>query len=678
MVKLIKDYRFFVAVFLIILLGSLAYFNSLQNGFVYDDELIIVENPFLRSLGNIKYLFSKDYFSGSGEFTYRPVLTLTYLLDYHFWKTNAFGYHLTNVIIHILNAILLYLLLIYLLPRYIKKEFIFSAALLSGVFFCLHPIQTEVVNGVAFRDDALFCVFFLLSLIFYLKNKLSSSKKFFYLFSLVCYFLALLSKEMALVLFFFILLIDFYDLRKFYLFSIIGCLALIIFGHKVSVLLFFPAFIYGLFKSKEIFKKLIFYGGYIIATGIYGYIFLFGMVNPNPLLRHQPVTLPPTLQAYLLSVIERLAAYIKLLFFPVNLSIEYTTAQFHSFLQPQVLFSLLFLILVFTLTILSIRRERIYSFSWLWVLFPLGLVIAARFQPISERQLYFSCAGFCIFLGVLIAKAFSFNIPKPVKITIQTVAILIIVSFYFWRTTTRNTVWKDALVFWETRINQGPATERAHSSLGDAYFHRKLYDKAEQQYKKAIEITPNYSYAYYNLGNIYMERRLDDKAIEQYKKVLELDPFSVKAMNNLGIIYSKKGQLSQAQKQYKQIIKINPFNVEAYVNLGNIYSENKLFSEAVSAFKKALELNPNLIHAQYNLGNIYLNQGLYDKAIEQYSKVIELSPDTLEAYNNLGVIYFKLGSNIEAKRYWRKALEINPNFSPARDNLSALEEVKKN
>jgi len=679
MIKLFKEYHFFVAIPLIIILGLFVYFNSLHNGFVYDDELVIVENPFLRSLSNIKYLFTKDYFSGSGEFTYRPVLTFTYLLDYHFWQNNPFGYHLTNVIIHILNAVFLYFFLFYFLPVSVKKRLIWPIALLSSILFVLHPIQTEVVNGAAFREDALFLLFFLPALIFYLKTKSTSSKPkklFFYFLSLVLYFFALLSKEMALMLFFFILLIDFYDLGKFYLFSIVGYLLILIFGYKNAAIFFSLLFLYVVFKSKDRLKKILFYSGYVIITGIYGYILFFGMVNPNPLFRYRAMPLPAQAHIYLLGVSAKFASYIKLLFFPLNLSVEYPSIQPQSFLQPLALFSLGILIILFVFIIRSITRNRLFVFSWLWTIFPLGLVMVGRFQPIAEHQLYLSCAGFCLFLGALLTEIFYYKKSLTVRILIVTLTILILV-FYSWRIITRNMAWKDELTFWQERIKYSPTTERAHSSLGDAYFHKKLYDKAEEQYKKALELNSKYSDAYYNLGNIYMERNLDDKAIQMYNKVLELDPFYVKALNNLGIIYSRKDQLDKAERQYKQILKMNPFNVEAYLNLGNIYSKKKLFEQAIFAFNKALQLNPNLIQAHYNLGNVYLNQGLFDKAITQYRKVLDLNPNIIEAYNNLGVIYFKLGNNNEAGKYWQKALEINPNYLPAKDNLNTLQDVNK-
>lgn len=666
-------YPNFLAIILIVFLGSAVYVNSLGNGFVYDDELVIVENPFLNKLENVKYFFGSDYFAGSQEFTYRPVLTLSYLLDYHFWKFNPLGYHLTNVVIHILNAILLYFLFLLFLGFFGTQKLRYPIALLASILFVLHPIQTEVVNGVAFREDALFSLFFFLTLIFFLKTK-TTRNPLFYVCSLASYFLALLSKETALIMLFFILLIDFYDIEKFYFISLFGYLAVLIFGPK-AVIVFFIAFVYAYFKSKEKMKKMIIYSGFAAVTAFYGYIIFFAIVNPNPALKHQLTGQIPAFGVLILEVCNRLAIYLKLLFFPFRLSAEYAFTKIYSLFEPTAFFSLATVAAVFAFLARCISKKRLLVFSGFWVLVPLGLVIMARFQPIAEHQLYFSCAGFSLFLAIALIKGVTTS-SRSIKI-VTLCLIVAILSFYSLRTITRNSVWKDALTFWEERIKYPPATERAHSSLGDAYFRKGLYDKAKLQYKKALEIDPRYVYARTNLGTVYFIKKEYEEAEKEYKKVLKLDSVNIKALNKLGMIYTEQGLLDKAEEQFKRIIEVNPFYLEAYINLGNVYSKMKRLDEAEAQLRKAIEVEPSFVIAYYNLGNVYLNKAKYAMAIREYKKALGLNPNLLDAYNNLGAVYFKMGLHKKAKTVWQRALEIDPTFLSAKQNLQALELLQK-
>ncbi|MEW6101747.1 MAG: tetratricopeptide repeat protein [Candidatus Omnitrophota bacterium] len=660
----------FLGIVVIIFLGLLVYSNSLKNGFVYDDELVIVENPFLNSLKNIKYFFTREYFPGSGEFTYRPMLTLTYLLDYHFWKENPFGYHLTNVIIHVLNATLFYFFLLLLLPFLGKGKAKHGIALLAGIFFVLHPVQTQAVNAVGFRDDPLFFLFFLLSFIFYLRAK-KKGVKLFYLASLFCYLLSLLSKESAVLLIFFILLTDFFGSATMYLFSTLSYLANFFIGRYAAIIFALP-FLREFYKSEKRTKKMIIYGGYFSVTLLYLYTITFLVTKP---IRLAPMNAAPFLAflpllVSILNLCIKFILYLKLLILPLRLSVEYAVTPIESFFSPVGLFSFLAIALVFTALILAIRKKRILAFFGLWVFVPLGMVMGG-FLPVSEHYLYFSCAGFCVILAIILYDAFLHG-SKKIKI-LGVSFIMLTVIFYYWRTFTRNFIWKDALTFWQERIKLGPATERAHSSLGDAYFRKGLYDKAEEQYLRSLQIDPDYVYARCNLGTTYFNNGLYDKAEVEYIKVLEKDPLNLKALNNLGMIYFNKGLADKAEKNFQEAIKANHFNIEAHINLGNLYSGKKVFNKAEEQFKEAIRINPGFALAHYNLGNIYFNQGLYEKAVWHYEAAIGLSPRLIEAYNNLGASYFKAGRYVEAERSWKKILEFDPDNQAAQENLKALQ-----
>jgi len=149
----------------------------LSNDFVWDDEMNITENNFVHSWDHLPQLFSREYLTqptdipyiqqrpiGAGEITYRPIATLTYFIDYHFWQLNAFGYHLHYLILHLINVILVFCLI----QMLVKNEW---AALMGALLFAIHPVQSEAVMIISFREDLLACLFFILALIFYVQPK---------------------------------------------------------------------------------------------------------------------------------------------------------------------------------------------------------------------------------------------------------------------------------------------------------------------------------------------------------------------------------------------------------------------------------------------------------------------------------------------------------------------------
>ena len=208
-------------ILLLILVTFLVYAPSLKNGFVWDDFLVVTDNHFIKSWKNFPLMFTRQYLTspedlpyltdrniGSGEISYRPVVTLTYFVDYWIWKLNPFGYHLRNLVLHLINTVLLYWFCFLVLK---KEKWAFWASLI----FALHPIQAEAVAGISFREDLLAFLFFLSSLLLYIhqkKIKRGSKRYAFYFGSLFSYFLAVFSKETALVLPLIVLLWDsFFD-----------------------------------------------------------------------------------------------------------------------------------------------------------------------------------------------------------------------------------------------------------------------------------------------------------------------------------------------------------------------------------------------------------------------------------------------------------------------------------
>ena len=168
----------FLAVVVLLVLGMAVYLNTFGNRFVYDDLVTVEENVFIRDPGNLQKLFSQDYYLLSEEYSFRPLVTVTCFWDYSRWGINPWGYHLTNLLLHLASGLAVY----FLASRLLRTV---PAAFLAGLIFLLHPVQTEAVAAISFREDLLCALFFCLALIFYLKEK-----PLFYFLSLLGFILA--------------------------------------------------------------------------------------------------------------------------------------------------------------------------------------------------------------------------------------------------------------------------------------------------------------------------------------------------------------------------------------------------------------------------------------------------------------------------------------------------------
>ena len=641
------------AIILIILLGLAVYANSLGNGFVYDDEFVIKNKPFLNSWSNLRYFFNPRYFDYAGESTYRPLVTLTYFLDYRLGGPNPFAYHLNSVIFHILSGILCYCFLLYLIPALDKRLPPKSLALLATLLFICHPIQTEAVDGIAFREDILAALFCFASLLFYLKTKLISGRKklSFYILSVLCYFFALLSKESALPLILIILLID-------------------LCYQKDTQRIRDPVHPFSI--------KFTHYFGYIGVICLYLFIRFIWMVSPAaPLAASKGVGyLGGSLYTALLTTTRIFVSYLGLFLFPLRLTahhyFKYILDPSYSFLEPRVLFSLLILGLIFAFIVRSFRYQRILAFSGLWIfifLLPVSNILPLN-QAMAERYLYLPSVGFCLFLALVLVRFFHLSPNRFIKNT-AILSIILILFLYSLRTITRNRDWKDSLVLWSKTIETSPNSWKAHSNLGIAYAAIGKTEQAIALCSRAIEINPEATEVYSNLGAAYAAIGKTKEAIASYNRAIEINPDYAEAYYNFGNTYSTIGKTEQAIALYKRAIEIDPRFAGAYYNLGNTYSTIGKTEQAIASYKRAIEINPDYAEAYYNLGKTYTVIGKYEQAIASYNRAIEIDPNYAKAHINLAVTYYDEKQYTLSIHHCDRAVELGHRVHP--DFLKALE-----
>jgi len=578
----------FLSILLIVTLGFVVYGNSLNGKFIWDDGALIENNQYIKNWSYLPQTFTQDIGAGFRDKewnSYRPFQMVTYMMDYSVWKLNPIGYHLTNVLLHIFAALSLY----WLINITFKENWL---ALLTGMFFVVHPIHTEAVTYISGRADPLALLFMLLCSIFYLKRPPSKGMGT-YLLMMVSYALALFSRENSLIL-------------------------------PVLVLLYHYSFKKKL-KIKEFFSLVSIAFVYILLRITILKALLEGDINNTTLLQRLP------------GFFVAITNYIKLLFLPTNLHMEYG-GDLVRWGNPQ---AILGAVLLFALVIFAFRKKEnnrltFFAFTWFFV----ALLPVSNLYPINaymaEHWLYVPSIGFFLIVAKVIS---SLCRTKDFRIFAVMIAISSI-TFYSYLTIRQNRHWRDSISFYEHALKSSPSSPRLHSNLGGAYHAIDKNEKAIAAYKKAIEIKPDNAEAYYGLGVVYLATHRNEEAIIVYKKTIEIKNDYAKAYYNLGSAYHAVGKNEEAIAVYKKAIKIKPDYVNAYNNLGNIYRAVNKTDAAIAIYKKILKIDADYANAYYNLGGIYYSMNKSDEAIAAYKKVIEIKGDYAGAYNNLAIIYF--------------------------------------
>ncbi|MGB2601636.1 MAG: tetratricopeptide repeat protein, partial [Candidatus Omnitrophota bacterium] len=611
-----------IFVLFIVLVGVAIYANSLDNGFMLDDRYVVKDNTFIGDFSNLKYLFDRDhFFTGTKEGTYRPVTTITYFIDTVIWQYRPFGYHLTNVLLHVLNGVMLYLMLRALLGdrtenTRMPERGVWSASELipfaAAVLFIVHPVQTETVNNVGTRHEEVMTLFYLLGIWSYLKGSDIKGYKshLMYALSIASYGLSCFSKEMGFTL--------------------------------PAVLLLCDIYRDGGFKVTRLPK----YAGYVAVAIVFLYVRFALMVYPG-----EAGSGFFNLSRLLLSG-QMIMTYIGLLLFPLRLSAEYAFGDMFPENTPAALTNPGFFIPVVVLIaviflVIAIRKKAPLMFfgaAWFFItILPVSNIFFRLMQfPIRERYIYLPCIGFCIFLAAglwRLSKVKGIGSYRYGRIVLAAVFLLLTV-FYSVRVHARNFDWKDAVSLWSATSVTSPGSYRVHYNLGKGY-----------QYER---------------GNT-------EKAIESFKKSLSLKDFAM-THDALGLVYYQQGQYEEALKELQKAKSLEPTLGTVYYHLGLLYLAMEKYDNAISVEEEGLKVaelrGGNVFKYLYNpmpyadmhfvIGVARFHKGELDEAIRQLHETIKLDPAYPDIQYYLGYSLLKTGRLEEAEKVLIEGVRLYP------------------
>ncbi len=550
---------------------AIVYYKSLFHPFLnWDDPEYVTENFLIRTLSpsNLKTIFTQPHYS-----LYIPFTLVSYALDYQFWHFNAFGYHLTNIILHLLNAAL-----VFGLVRLLAADW--AVAFGVALFFGIHPVQIESVVWIAERKNVLSALFFLASFFAYtLFRQKPKGKKASFGFCLLFFIAACLSKPVSVVL---PLLILAFDLSRGYL------------------------------KKEKIPGYLPFFAGALIFAAI-----TYAITKGEGKMNYHGGSLGATM----LTMMVVMMKYFQLLLFPVKQSLLYEFPVYPSIAHPQVGASFLGLLIVLSAVGYLWFKDKKLCFWALWYF--ILLLPVMNFVPfpslMNERYLYLPLVGFFAVILVLV---------KRIAGLIPTAAVIVASVFGLtFLNLKRQEVWAHSEKLWlETQAMTGEKSQSPYINLGMHYLREHQIEKAIEQFEKVKSMFDDPK-AYDGLGIAYFEKGDLEKSIAYFKQAIEKVPGEAVVHSNLGVAYEKKGDSESALSEFRQAASIDSRDPKYRNNMGSIYVKMGKDAEAEQAFREVLKVDPDFAETLYNLGFLCSGQNRVAEAKEYWSRFLAIHPD---------------------------------------------------
>lgn len=549
-----KRHNEIIAALLAALATFILYLPSLSNGFVdWDDNQYVYDNPGIRSLG---IAFWKWVFTSEVAANWHPLTIITYALEYGVWGLNPFGYHLTNSVLHSINAALVCFLAIRIIKiskASIGGKGLFAAGLITALLFGLHPIHVESVAWISERKDVLSGLFFILSVLSYLRY-IEGKRKAYYL-SLIWFALALMSKPMAITLPAVLLLLDFYPLKR-----------------PASEL------------KRAVIEKIPFFMLSIAAA----ILTIWAQAKGNAL---APKELYP-LGERILVALRAPGFYIYKLFVPLDLVPFYVRPLGDELTDIYLFLSIAFIIAMTAISLALMKRTRALFAAWLFYLItilPVTGIIQVSDHAAADRYMYLPSLSIFMLLGATAGRCLG---GKKIAISALIAVFTIIMPVLAWKQTG---AWKDTISLWTKEIKTYPVLP-AYIKRADAYLSAGKYLEAASDYTIIINNSglanpdDGLDRIYVNRGIALINLQRNDLALKDLGAAILLNPENAAAYKFRAAAYRELGNTEAALADLAHALKLSPEDAAAHFASGLIYSEKGDKASAQTHMEKAAGL----------------------------------------------------------------------------------------
>jgi tetratricopeptide (TPR) repeat protein len=648
--------------------------QTLWHPFVnYDDNEYVYENPQVMkglTLHGIGWAFTTSL---SGY--WHPLTWLSHMLDCQIWGLNAGGYHLTNVLFHAANVVLLFLVLRRMMSLHPDKSAgaaasqagaLWPSAFVAAVF-AIHPLNVESVAWVAERKNVLSTFFWLLTMGAYLGYVNQPGWRRYGLV-ISCYVLGLMSKPMLVTLPFVLLLLDWWPLHRFERSKLRPLLLekvpLFLLAVASSVVTYLGQKRVGAVMTLEQSH----FGVRLAKVPVNYVTYLWHTVWPEELLIPYPY--PPT------------------------------------FAISQVVMSAALLAGITLLVLWAVRSKPYAAVGWFWflgTLVPVIGLVQVGTTPVADRFTYVPQIGLYLMVAWAardLTASWRYRrqiLGATAAMVITALMVCAAIQTSYWRDS--ESLWihtlactsgnyiahgnlantladqgrsVEAIEHYQKAIEINPAYAEAENNLATVLLAAGRLGEAIEHCQRALEIDPNFAEAYYNLGCAFDNQGRSAEAIGHYQKAIELNPDLAEAHHNLGALFSSQGRLDETVKQYQRAIEIKPDNARAHYDLAGVFGLRNQLAEAIEHYRKAIEIKPDYVDAHGNLANALAAQGRLDEALKEYQRTLELVPHSAQTHYKLALALQTQHHFAAASAEYQRALELDPQHLPARLNLAWL------
>jgi Flp pilus assembly protein TadD len=657
----LKDRRLVVEIclFLAVIIW-MVFSQTLHHGFVnFDDDEYVYNNAHV-AYGLTRQGIVWAFITASSAY-WHPLTWLSHMLDCQLWGLHAGGHHLTSVLLHTANAVLLFLVLWRMTnlrpgagmgvsaPAYpasaARTETIWRSALVAALF-AIHPLGVESVAWVAERKNVLSTFFWLLTMGTYAGYVARPGWRR-YALVLLCYALGLMSKPMLVTLPFVLLLLDYWPLQRISIAPVAEDRRLTLPFRRAA----------GLALEKV---------PLLLLAGVSSVLTYLGQKNLNSVtsLKESP------LEVRLARVPVNYTGYLRDIIWPKHLTILYPYPLTLSGMTIALCVVLLASITV--LVLWTVKSKPYLAVGWFWFVgafIPVIGLVQVGNTPVADRFTYVPQIGLYMMMAWAVGDwTISWRYRRPM---LGTGALVVIAALMVcaWK---QSSYWRDSESLWTHQLACDPGNVHAHGNLGNILIQEGRVDEGIAHYRKALQIQPDDAEINNNLGNALVQNGEIDDGIVHLQKALQVKPDDAEINNNFGNALLQKGEVDKAIVHYRKALQIQPDSAEIHNSLANALLQKGATDEAIAHYQKALQIEPDYADADNNLGSALFQKGSVDDAIIYYRKALQIKPDDAEACHNLGCALARKGSVDEAMRQYQNALQIKPEYPDAQIDLAWL------
>jgi tetratricopeptide (TPR) repeat protein len=608
-------------------LTALAYANSLQGKFVFDDLVVVLQEP---KLMNVKTI--GDVFAVTGG---RWLLIITYALNYYWSGVDTFSYHLVNVALHVINVLLVYGIILSVLRDGRRSRYV---ALCGAAVFGVQTLLSGAVSYIAGRSSVLCGTFYFLAVYLFF-NGLNTERRQtrFALFggAAVAAVLAWGAKQEAITLPLFLAAVVLLQARKINwrwiaALSAIPVLFVMVTWNRLKAL-------YAGIEANRV----------LVSAG-------FEKVMPAT----------TYFRTYVATVVDY---FFPRFVFPVHLSIDPQIVPVEHWYALEFLVSAAILAASVLFAVVHYKKQPLFALGITATLVSPLMAYAVIPLPdvVQEHRAYIPGLGMAFLFGAL------FQWFQQKYSRLRWIAPVAVVLLFLVMTVSRNKVFATNIAVWEDAVGKAPQKPRPHFNLGQAYQDAKRLPEAVREYERCLELNPDAYAAYSNLSAIYLDQGQFQKGEEMLLKVTSLSPNFTEGFINLAVLYIRKRDPDKALAAINRALETNPDSYVAHYNKGEVLTMREDYKAAVESYKRAVYLRPDMTAFKLTLGVAYMRVGDLVSAEKQFNELTN-SPVAAEAYRNLGLLYNNAGQPDQAMQYFNQAVRVQPAFAEVYHDIGVV------